>query len=163
MNINKPLRLGLLLLIVFIVFETVANLFFEIRDNRFYSFATYFELISFLTIAVVLTLGLIKLQNVWKWILIIPLGLFSFIYILGTFLFTMPNEITVKEDTEVLFVNSANKNKKIIVQVYWTGVTGSNYNSDTLIVNEFSPWLRFVRPVQTSKIDNSWIRASKLR
>jgi hypothetical protein len=160
-KINKPLRIGLLLLLVFIIIETVGNLFFAIRDKGFYSFVIYFELFAFLSIAAILIFGLYKLQNDWKWFFILPLALFGIIYFFGTFYFPFPNEITVKEDTEVLYVNSSNNNKKIVRQAYWTGVTGSSYHSDTLVVNDFCPWLRLVRPAQTSKIDNAWICVSK--
>ena len=138
---------------------SIFEMFFEIRSESFYDFTIIFCCIILVLISIQLFIGLYKLQSNWKWLIVIPLFSFAlFAFLLSSFFDKMPNEIRVKEDTEILFLYKNQPRKKIIRQMYWTGFTGDRYHSDTIRVYELNSSLRIIRKANLDELDSNWIR-----
>ena len=159
MKKNNYLKIGLITFICFVIIEIIGDTFFEIRSKALYDFVIYSENIILLLTFVILMIGLYKFSKSWKWFIIVPLlFLVIFIIIFSIIFNKMPNEITIKEDTEVLYVNKNNPCKKIIRQAYFTGWTGDHYHSDTIRVYELFPSLRIIQGMELKNIDSGWIK-----
>jgi hypothetical protein len=115
---------------------------------------------------ILLITGFYKLKNNWKWFIIIPLLLFAvFIIVIGFLFEKMPNEITIKNDTEILYINKINPKKKVIRQEYWTGITGDSPHNDTIQVYELNSSIRIIQKADVKKIDKdtNWIKIAGTR
>lgn len=73
----------------------------------------------------------------------------------------MPNQITIKADTEILYINKINSKKKVIRQEYSTGFTGDSYHSDTIRVYELNSSMRIIQKVDLREIDSNWKKVVK--
>jgi len=68
-------------------------------------------------------------------------------------------EKAVKEDKRILFVDKSNPNRKIVEQAYYTGITRSNMNLDTVLTWNVIGNVRWTKPIGTDAIDTSeWIK-----
>ncbi|WP_225000407.1 hypothetical protein [Cesiribacter sp. SM1] len=162
MKVNSAFGIGLVLLLSFCVAEFLCYTFLEIRDESFYKVIQYVEYLFFMLTTVILIISFYKFRQAWKWMLILPLSVFSLVHTSGMlFLSPLPNEITVKEDTEVLFSKAPNMKEKIIVQQYWLGITGDSFISDTVQVYELCELFRISRPVSLTDVNDDWIRNIK--
>ena len=123
---------------------------------------TLFKDLVVFWIFLLVTIGLFKLKTHWKWLIIIPFTLlFVLIAVLGFLFRDMPNEINIKDDTEILYVNKRNPKKKIVLQEYSTGFLGDSFHRDTIHTFQLSPSLRIVWRADLDDIDSSWMKVSE--
>ena len=77
----------------------------------------------------------------------------------------MPNEIRIKDDTEILYRDKRNSKKKVILQEYWTGFTGDSNHTDTIRVYELNSSIRIIQKADLEEInsDSNWTKIVKTR
>ena len=147
------------MLSVFISINLICNNFFEIRNPALYKLLNNTSIFFSILILVVFILGICRLKSNFNWIILIPFILFVLTGAVFAALFSsIPNEITIKSDTEILLINRDNHNKKIIRQEYLTGLLGENYHSDTITVNEFSQYFRYRERIKQLPDENYWLK-----
>ncbi|MEI6950117.1 hypothetical protein V9K67_23225 [Paraflavisolibacter sp. H34] len=162
MKVNKYILCGTISLCFYLVIDEVFKDLFEIRNSNFYFYVHKSSALILVAILSLLVFGLYKLRSNWKWLFMLPVFFFLLVVTVIEFLLPdFPNQITIKEDTEILFVDRSNKNKKIIRQAFWTGFTGDSYHSDTIEVNEINAYFRISACVRSDTLGSNWIKCTK--
>jgi hypothetical protein len=118
---------------------------------------------SFALFAILVLVLTISLPNDYAGQIGRTLGIFG-ILVIGAFwlLFHIQliGEKAVKEDRRILLVNKRNPNKRIIEQAYYTGITRSNENRDTVLTWNVFGNLRWTKNIDINSLDTSvWTRA----
>lgn len=142
------LKTGVYSILGLILVRLIGNNFFEIRHVFLYTLLHIAESVIMVISLVFVVYGLPGSSRRWKRLMVIPVGLFLIFYVCFLLVLNsieMPHEIPVKADTQILYVDKDDNRKKIVIQEYWTGITGANYNADTISVYEFSSCLRLSR------------------
>lgn len=81
------------------------------------------------------------------------------IWVMGVTIFSGFPEVPRFE--KILYINKANENHKIIEQFYESGITGANFNYDTIETRNITENIRWTKQINITTIDlNSWIEVT---
>jgi hypothetical protein len=140
---------------VFILFHLLTYGKLEFRSETSYQFFYHGSFVLFTILILVLT---ISLPNDYPGQIGRTLAMFG-ILVTGAlwllFYIQLIGEKAVKDDIRILLVNKSNPNKRIIEQAYYTGITRSNENYDTVLTWDVFRNVRWTRIIDINSLDTS--------
>lgn len=156
---RKLLLLTYLLLGLYVIFQVLNITRLEFRTEELVQKVRNISFISFLVLLILLAIGTRKNHSG-------PIMLFSIIVVIlivcAYWIFVsipIPGQMKIYHDGEVLFVRKKNPDCRIIQQVYYSGLTGSNPNYLMVQTQNITPNIRWTKNVDTNSIDTSvWLR-----
>lgn len=145
---------------VLLVFHLLTYSKLEFRSEHTYQVFYHGSFALFAILVLVLT---ISLPNDYAGQIGRTFGIFGILVIGGFWLLFYIQSIgekAVKEDKRILLVNKSNPNKRIIEQAYYTGITRSNENRDTVPTWNVIGNVRWTKNIDINSLDTSvWTRA----
>lgn len=158
---NHTLRMGLVLLGCYLAVHLIGRTFFEIRDERVFYGIQALRCLFMPVLGVLLIRGLFKWENNFKWFFIVPVTLFCLSVFMSSLFASIGSHPLIREDAEVLYVHADDARRKIIRQGPPIVVLGGSLRTDTLVVFEFSRYIRFARKARTATLKPVWIKTKR--
>jgi hypothetical protein len=155
---NRSLRAGLILLGIYLAVQMIGRTFFEVRDERLFYGIQALRCFLMPVLGVLLIRGLFKWENNFKWFFIIPVTLFCLSIFMSSLFASIGSQPLIREDAEVLYVHATDARRKIIRQGPPVVVLGGSLRTDTLVVFEFSRYIRFARKARMTELKPVWIK-----